>query len=135
MYVDFKCKSDKWTKRGKPSWFDSLSKKSELEKKKLKDKILENVKVKLSELSKKHNLKVRRFHSFLRICYDNLFNDKWDRKIKEMTNMFDPKKALINQLGLGHLIKVYEISNELFDLKKLEKLNNLSLKYRNKLVK
>ena len=135
VYVDFKCKSDKWTKRGKPSWFDSLSKKSELEKKKLKDKILDNVKVKLPELSKKHNLKVRRFHSFLRICYDNLFNDKWDRKIKEMTNMFDPKKPLINQLGLGHLMKVYEISNELFDLKKLEKLNNLSLKYRNKLVK
>ena len=49
--------------------------------------------------------------------------------------MFDPKKPLINQLGLGHLMKVYEISNELFDLKKLEKLNNLSLKYRNKLVK
>jgi RNA polymerase sigma-32 factor len=89
----------------------------------------------LEDLSKKHNLKVRRFHSFLRICYDNLFNDKWDRKIKEMTNMFNSNKPLINQLGLGHLMKVYEISNELFDLKKLEKLNNLSLKYRNKLVK
>mgnify|MGYP003335102652 FL=1 len=135
VYVDFKCKNDKWTKRGKPDWFDTLSKKSELEKKKLKDKILENVRIKLPELSKKHNLKVRRFHSFLRICYDNLFNDKWDRKIKEMTNMFNSNKPLINQLGLGHLMKVYEISNELFDLKKLEKLNNLSLKYRNKLVK
>ena len=32
VYVDFKCKNDKWTKRGKPNWFDSLSKKSELEK-------------------------------------------------------------------------------------------------------
>ena len=40
------------------------------------EKILINVKEKLPEFSKKHKLKTRRFHSFLRICYDNLFNDK-----------------------------------------------------------
>ncbi len=50
-----------------------------------------------------------------------------------MTNMFNPKKPLIHQLGLGHLKKVYEISNLLFDKKKLTILNNKSLKFRNKL--
>ena len=64
---------------------------------------------------------------------DILFNDKWDRKIKGMTNMFNPKKPLIHQLGIGHLKKVYDVSNLLFDKNKLIKLNNKSLKFRNKL--
>ena len=133
IYVDFKCKNDKWTLRGEPSWFNKYEKKSNIEKKMLKNKILENVKIKLPEFSKINKLRVRRYHSFLRICYDNLFQDKWDKKIKGMTNMFNPKKPLIHQLGLGHLKKVYEISNLLFDKNKLTILNNKSLKFRNKL--
>ena len=133
VYVDFKCKNDKWSIRQEPKWFSVYLKKSNLERGKLIEKIMINVKEKLPDLSKKHNLKVRRFHSFLRICYDNMFNDKWDRKIKNYTNMFNTSKPLIHQLGYGHLLKVLEISNLIFNLKILENLNNNSLKYRNKL--
>ena len=135
MYVDFKCKNDNWTRRGKPIWFDSYFRKSNLEKEKLKKKIMINVREKLPELSKKNKLKVRRFHSFLRVCYDELFQDKWDRKIKTMKNMFNPNKPLIDQLGIAHLKKVYQISNLLFDLDMLEFLNKRSLIYRGKLKK
>jgi hypothetical protein len=135
MYVDFKCKNDNWSRRGKPIWFDLYKKKSEKEKEKLKYKIMINVREKLPELSRRHKLKVRRFHSFLRVCYDELFQDKWDRKIKTMKNMFDPNKPLIDQLGVAHLRKVYEISNLIFDLEILDVLNNNSLRYRNKLKK
>ena len=82
---------------------------------------------------KNHKLKVRRYHSFLRICYDNLFEDFWKKKIKTMGNMFNEKKPLLYQLGYPHLLKVYSISNDLFDLDKLNKLNTLSLGYRGKL--
>ena len=129
-YVDFKCKTDKWTKRSKPEWYDEYLKKSTNEKKKLIEKILINVKEKLPEFSRKHKLKTRRFHSFLRICYDNLFKDKWNKKIVQYKNMFNPKKPLIYQLGYGHLLKVYDISNSLFNLKVFNKLNNNSLRYR-----
>ena len=47
--------------------------------------------------------------------------------------MFDPKKPLIGQLGLAHLKKVYDISNSLFDIEILDKLNKNSLIYRGKL--
>ena len=130
IYVDFKCKTDKWTKREKPEWYDKYLKDSDKNKKILIEKIFINVKEKLPEFSRKHKLKTRRFHSFLRICYDNLFNDKWNNKIKQYSNMFNIKKPLIYQLGLGHLLKVYDISNSLFDLKIFKKLNNNSLKYR-----
>ena len=49
--------------------------------------------------------------------------------------MFNPNKPLINQLGLAHLLKVYELSNKLFDIKILNKLNKKSLKFRGKLQK
>ena len=133
VYVDFKCKTDKWSKRDMPKWFDKYLKKSNLEKEKLIDKIMTNVKERLPEFSIKNKLKVRRFHSFLRICYDNMFKDKWDRKIKSYTNMFIVSKPLIHQLGYGHLLKVLEISNSLFDIDIFNKLNYNSLKYRNKL--
>ena len=47
--------------------------------------------------------------------------------------MFDSNKPLINQLGIAHLYKVLEISNQLFDINKLNKLNKKSLKFRNKI--
>ena len=47
--------------------------------------------------------------------------------------MFDPNKPLIHQLGYGHLLKVFDLSNELFNIKKFTKYNNKSLKFRNKI--
>ena len=47
--------------------------------------------------------------------------------------MFNIKKPLLYQLGYPHLLKVYSISNQLFNINKLKELNNLSLKYRKKL--
>ena len=133
IYVDFKCKNDKWTKRGKPKWFDTYEMKSKKGKKKLIKQIFTNVKIKLPEFSKKNKLKTRRFHSFLRICYDHLFQDKWNNKIKTLPKMFNSKKPLIYQLGLAHLKHVLETSNKLFKLKIFHKLNNQSLKFRKKL--
>ena len=78
-------------------------------------------------------VKVKRFHSFLRICYDTLFKDYWKRKIKSLGNMFNEKKPLLYQLGYPHLLRVYEISNSLFDLFTFNKLNHISLSYRGKL--
>ena len=49
-----------------------------------------------------------------------------------MTNMFNPK-AINTSVRNWTSKKVYDISNLLFDKNKLIKLNNKSLKYRNKL--
>ena len=133
FYADFKCKNDNWGIREKPEWFDKYFKISENNKKKLLEKINNNVRVKLPEFSKKNKLKTRRFHSFLRICYDNMFQGYWVDKIKIMKNMFDSNKPLINQLGYAHLIEVYNISESIFDLDNYYKLNNNSLKFRDKL--
>ncbi len=133
MYVDFKCSNDKWTNREIPEWFIKYDKLLKRKKNILIDKILNNVKYKLPEHTKKYNIKVRRYHSFLRICYDNLFEGNWKIVIKSMGNMFNEKKPLIYQLGYPHLLKVYDISNKLFSINKLIKLNNLSLSYRGKL--
>ena len=133
LYVDFKCSEDKWTNRSKPEWFISIDRELSLKKNILIEKILINVKQKLPLFSKKYNLKPRRFHSFLRICYDNLFQDFWKRKIKSLGNMFNEKKPLLYQLGYPHLLRVYEISNSLFDLFTFNKLNHISLSYRGKL--
>ena len=35
MYVDFKCKNDKWTKRDKPKWFIDIEKNLKPIKKKI----------------------------------------------------------------------------------------------------
>lgn len=134
-YIDFKCINDNWGIRGKPNWWNKYLKKSSENKQKLIDKINNNVRIKLPQFSIKNKLKTRRFHSFLRICYDNMFGGKWIDVIKTMKNMFNPNKPLISQLGYAHLLEVYNISNSLFDIKTYEKLNNNSLKWRNKLIK
>ena len=134
VYVDFKCKNDNWGKREIPSWFVPLKKTNDKNKKILIKKIFKNVKEKLPKLYKNEkDVKVKRFHSFLRICYDNLFLDKWDRKIKTLPNMFNPSKPLIYQLGIGHLYYVLEISNKLLIKKKINELNYNSLKFRGKI--
>ena len=134
IYVVYKCKNDKWTKRNKPKWFDIYKKKSVDYKNKYKKELLDIVKIKLTKLYKNNkNVKVKRFHSFLRIIYDNLFNEKWDKHIKKYKNMYDPNKPLINQLSFIHLREAIKISNKLFNENNLLKLNNISLKFRNKI--
>lgn len=131
IYVNYKCKNDKWTKRDKPKWFDTYHKKSNFEKKNYKKKLLENVKVKLTKLYKNDKeVKVKRFHSFLRIIYDNMFQEKWNNYIKKYKNMYNDKEPLINQLSFIYLHEAYNISNELFNKKKLVELNKKSLKWR-----
>jgi len=133
IYVNYKCKNDKWTKREKPKWFDIYNKKSNSEKEFYKKKLLENVKIKLPELYKKDkDIKVKRFHSFLRIIYDNMFGEKWLNYIKKYKNMYNDKEPLMNQLSFVHLHEAYKISKELFNKNKLIELNEKSLKWRGK---
>lgn len=131
IYVTYKCKNDKWTKRDKPEWFNILLDKSNKKKIVYKKKLLNNVKNKLPEKYKNNKkIKVKRFHSFLRIIYDNLFQEKWINYIKKYKNMYNPKKPLIDQLSFIHLKEAIIISNKLLQEKELIKLNNFSLKKR-----
>jgi len=140
IYVVYKCKKDKWTKRDKPEWISTYYKIVEKERLKYKDKLLENVKIKLPKYYKNNkNIKVKIFHSYLRmksylrIIYDNMFGMKWLTYIKQYKNIYDVKISLIDQLSFIHLMECYKISLKLFNINKLNKLNNNSLKFRNKL--
>ena len=134
IYVTYKCKNDKWTKRSRPEWFEKYLLYANKEKQKYKKILLVNVREKLPEKYKSNKkIKVKRFHSFLRIIYDNLFNDKWLRYIKQYKNMYNIKKPLIDQLSFIHLRKAVEISKELFNEENLIKLNEKSLKMRGKI--
>ena len=79
------------------------------------------------------DIKVKRFHSFLRITYDNMFGEKWTKYIKKYKNMYNEKNPLINQLSFPHLKEAYTISNMLMNKDKLSKLNENTLKMRNKI--
>jgi hypothetical protein len=130
-YAEMKCNNDSWTKRNIPDWFKKLSKTIIKKKKILCDKINNQVRERLPSLVKKGD-RVYRFHSFLRVSYDNLFQGKWDIKAK-MMNKFDSKKPLLYQLTYPQLYFVYKIAKSLEDKKKLSILNNKSLFYRKKL--
>ena len=73
LYSYMMLQNDKWTKRNQPEWFNTYLIQSNKEKEILKEKIMDNVRNKLPEFSRKNRLTVRRFHSFLRVCYDNMF--------------------------------------------------------------
>ena len=134
IYVVYKCKDDKWTKRGKPWWFDEYKDISDKKQQKYKKKLLNMVKNVLpDEYQNNKSIKVKRFHSFLRIIYDNLFQDKWNRYIKQYKNMYDEKKPLIDQLSFIHLKKCYKLSKKLMNENKLVELNNNSLSWRGEL--
>jgi hypothetical protein len=75
---------------------------------------------------------VYRYHSFLRVSYDHLFQGKWNIKAKLM-NKFDENKPLINQLTYPQLYYVYKITKSIENKKILALLNIQSLKYRKKL--
>ncbi len=130
-YSEMKCMNDKWTKREKPKWFDKLNKKIKEEKEKLKQEIMHRVKEELPELAKKNGWTVYRFHSFLRISYDCIFQGKWDVKAKFM-NVYDKSVPLINQLTYPQLYFLNVITKSLDKTENVNKLNAYSLMYRNK---
>jgi hypothetical protein len=130
-YCEMKCANDKWTKRVKPRWFDNLHKEIEEKKNKLRNEILVRVKEELPVHSKKNGWTVYRFHSFLRVSYDNLFQGKWDAKAKYM-NKYNKSAPLINQLTYPQLYYLNEITKSLKKSDILNELNIQSLMYRNK---
>jgi len=130
-YAEMKCKNDKWNIHGPPKWYLETEKYILDEKDKLIAKILEQVKVKLPSMVVQGD-KVRRFHSFLRVAYDHLFQGKWDVKAKLM-NKYDKDEPLLYQLTFPQLYYVYQISKSLENKNILSRLNTESLRYRNKL--
>lgn len=134
IYVNYKCKKDKWTKRKKPKWFNKYQIKINKYETKYK-KLLENNVYNLlpKKYKNKKDIKVKSFHCFLRICYDNMFNEQWQKYIKKYKNLYIINKPLIHQLSFIHLRKAYEISQLLFNKYNLIKFNNQSLIFRNKI--
>lgn len=131
-YAEMKCTYDKWNKEvSPPDWFIKIKRSISIKKKRLIDKIKYQTKEKLPSLVSKGD-KVFRFHSFLRICYDHLFQGKWDVKAKLM-NKYNKNKPLIYQLTFPQLYYIYKISKSLENKKILAKLNIQSLRYRDKL--
>jgi len=129
-YAEMKCKNDKWTKNEKPYWFIKIGKLILKKKEKLIKKIDKQVREKLPSISKGN--RVYRFHSFLRVSYDYLFQGKWDVKAKLM-NKFDSGKPLLYQLTYPQLYYIDKITKSLENKKTLSLLNTQSLIYRKKL--
>lgn len=130
-YAEMKCINDKWNKDGPPDWFKKIKNSIISKKKILIEKINKQVREVLPNIVTKGDT-VYRFHSFLRVSYDNLFQGKWDVKAK-MMNKFDKNKPLIEQLTYPQLYYVYEIAKSLENKKTLALLNIQSLIYRKKL--
>lgn len=130
-YAEMKCFSDNWTKRIKPKWFINIKNKIDENKKKIKSEIETRVKITLPALSQKYKLTVYRYHSFLRISYDCLFQGKWDIKAKLMNN-YDSSQPLLHQLTFPQLYFLNIITKSLLNVDVLKKLNIESLKYRKK---
>lgn len=130
-YSEMKCENDKWTNQTIPIWFTQLKNIIIEKKKKLIDKINFQVRNKLPSLVTPGD-QVFRFHSFLRVIYDHLFQGKWDIKAK-MMNKFVSNKPLLNQLTYPQLYFAYKISKSLENKKTLSLLNTQSLRYRKKL--
>ena len=130
-YSEMKCVNDKWDIHNPPVWYLETRKYILEEKKKLVEKINHQVREVLPALVTKGD-KVHRFHSFLRVTYDHLFQGKWDIKAI-MMNKYNKNEPLLYQLTFPQLYFVYKISKSLEDKEILNKLNVESLRYRKKL--
>jgi len=130
-YAEMKCINDKWNKDGPPDWFKKIKKSIISKKEILIKKINNQVREVLPKMVAKGDT-VYRFHSFLRVSYDNLFQGKWDVKAI-MMNKFDKNRPLIEQLTFPQLYYVYKITKLIENKKTLALLNIQSLKYRKKL--
>jgi hypothetical protein len=126
-----KCINDKWNEDGPPDWFKKIKKSIISKKQILIEKIIKQVRETLPSMVTSGDT-VYRFHSFLRVSYDNLFQGKWNTKAK-MMNKYDKNKPLIEQLTYPQLYYVYEITKSIENKKILGLLNIQSLKYRKKL--
>lgn len=136
IYAVYKCKNDKWTHRDIPKWLNKLRKYVKDEHTKYKKKLMYLVKNTLTDIYKNNkNIKVKRFHSFLRIIYDNLFECKWNKYINQYKNMYTKDKPLVDQLSYIHLKECIKIGKLLKKEKYLTELNNKSLRFRNKKTK
>jgi len=131
-YAELKCNNDKWSKRKPPEWYIDLKKKIKKKKEKLIQKILDQVKERLPATAHLNGTSVYRYHSFLRVAYDHLFQGKWDVRAKLM-NRYDAKKPILYQFTFPQLFFIHKITKMLENKKTLELLNIQSLKYRNKL--
>jgi len=130
-YAEMKCINDKWNKDGPPTWFKKIKKSIVSKKEILIEKINNQVREVLPKMVAKGDT-VYRFHSFLRVSYDNLFQGKWDVKAI-MMNKFNKNRPLIEQLTFPQLYYVYKITKLIENKKTLALLNIQSLKYRKKL--
>ena len=130
-YCEMKCTNDIWTNRKRPIWFKNINLSILENKDRLINKINEQVRYILPSLVEKGD-KVYRFHSFLRVSYDHLFQGKWNVKAKLM-NKYDKNKPLLYQLTYPQLYFLYKIIKSLKNKKILSLLNINSLKYRKKL--
>jgi len=104
-YCEMKCANDIWTNRKEPHWFENIKKSILKNKNNLISKINTQVRDILPSLVEK-GYKVYRFHSFLRVSYDHLFQGKWDVKAKLM-NKYDKSKPLLYQLTAQEKVKFY----------------------------
>lgn len=138
-YSELKCVNDSWSGRVSaplenrkiPDWFVEINQIIKKKKEKLIEKINTQVRERLPSLVSKGD-KVYRFHSFLRVSYDHLFQGKWDFKAKYM-NVYDSSKPLLYQLTYPQLYFIYKITKSLENKKILSLLNTQSLRYRKKL--
>ena len=130
-YCEMKCSNDIWTNRQKPVWFENIKKLILKNKEMLINNINKQVREVLPSLVEKGD-GVFRFHSFLRVSYDHLFQGKWDVKAMLM-NKYEKNKPLIHQLTYPQLYYLYEITKTLKNKKILSILNINSLRYRKKL--
>lgn len=123
FYADVKCKNDKWKKRNKPNWFVKIEERIIVDKKKLRKQIKKQIYEKLKDIYKIEPKII------LRICYDTLFQGKWQRKAKLM-NRFNKTKKLFFQLNFSHLYLIFEISKKMEDIKFFDIYRVQSAKYR-----
>lgn len=123
FYVDVKCKNDKWNKRNKPNWYIDIENELREKKQKLKVKIYNSINGKLHtdlKLSSKF---------ILRLCYDTLFQGKWQKKATLMNRYFKDIK-LFRQLNYTHLYFILEIAKQMENYNNYKKYYIQSSKYR-----
>lgn len=96
--------------------------KNQLEEKKARLKELANVE--FPAIARAENYPITQNHCFLRVVYDHLFQDKWQRILSN-------KKPAIHQLSAGQLDAAIAIGDEMLKSRILvERLNEESLKFR-----
>lgn len=126
-YVDFKCNDKKWTRRGKPSWINKYAQQSSRRMKSSIDLIAKHY-----ENSKTIEKAGFSMSDYVKLLFDELFEGKYESKIKQYPKMFNNKQDLLPQLGCAHLLKLKEISTDCKDSDYLKELIAQFIKRRSK---